>query len=110
MRVFQFLGQATTNPKRETFGVTLALRGGDVLHPLGKGDWFKPPYFSRILRFWCPLPILPWISWNLGDWRGYFGAKVYGADSPAYKHWMPGVDVYDGSQALQFSIRLGISD
>lgn len=110
MRVFQFPGQISTAPKRATFGITVALRGGDVLHPLGKGDWFKPPYFSRILRFWCPVPILPWISWNLWGWRGYFGAKVYGADSPEYVHWMAAVDVYDGSQALQFSVRLRISD
>jgi hypothetical protein len=33
MRVFQFPGEVTTNPKRETFGITFAARGGDVLHP-----------------------------------------------------------------------------
>mgnify|MGYP000673918565 CR=1 FL=1 len=110
MRVFQFPGQATTNPKRDTFGITFVLRGGDVLHPLGKGDWFELPYFSRVLRFWCPLPLLPWVSWNLWGWRGYFGAKVYGADSLDYLNWMPAKDVYQGSQALQFSIRLHISD
>lgn len=110
MRVFQFPGQISTAPKRATFGITFALRGGDVLHPLGKGDWFRPPYFSRILRFWCPLPLLPWISWNLWGWRGYCGAKAYGADSWDYLNWMPAGDVYPGSQALQFSIRLRISD
>lgn len=110
MRVFQVPGQISTAPKRATFGITFALRGGDILHPLGSGDWFKPPYFSRVLRFWCPVPILPWISWNLWGWRGYVGAKVYGADSPEYVHWMPAKDVYDGSRALQFSVRLRISD
>lgn len=110
MRVFQFPGEVTTNPKRETFGITFALRGGDVLHPLGQGDWFKPPYFSRILRFWCPLPVMPWITWNLFGWRGYLGAKVYGADSDAYKNWMPAEDVCPGSLALQFSGRLMIRD
>jgi hypothetical protein len=110
VRVSQFPGEATTNPKREAFGVTFALRGGDVLHPLGQGDWFKSPYFSRILRFWCPIPILPWITWNLFGWRGYLGAKIYGADSEAYANWMPATDVYVGSQALQFSARLRISD
>lgn len=28
MRVFQFPGEVTTNPKRETFGITFVLRGG----------------------------------------------------------------------------------
>lgn len=112
MKVMQLTtcDEGITNPKRSAFGITLALRGGDVLHPLGKGDWFKPPYFARVLRFWCPLPILPWISWNLWGWRGYAGAKVYGADSWDYLNWMPAGDVYQGSQALQFSVRLRISD
>jgi len=110
VKVFQFPGVPTTAPKRSTFGVTLALRWGDVCHPLGTGDWFKPPYFTRILRFWCPFPILPWISWNLWGWCGYLGAKIYGADSEAYKNWMPAEDVYEGSQAIQFSGRLRITD
>jgi len=110
VRVTQLWGTPSTSPKREAWGVTLSLRGGDVLHPLGSGDWFAPPYFSRTLRFWCPIPVLPWVSWNLWGWRGYLGAKIYGADSPAYVNWMPESDVYAGSQALQFSARLKISD
>ena len=110
MKVFQFPGTPTTAPKRETFGITFALRGGDVCHPLGQGDWFKPPYFSRVLRFWCALPILPWLSWNLWGWRGYIGAKVYGADRPEYVFWMEAKDVYDGSQAIAFSARFSIND
>lgn len=112
MNVFQIttLDEGLTNPKRTPFGVTLALRGGDVLHPLGTGDWFKPPYFARVLRFWCRWPVLPWITWNLWGWRGYLGAKIYGADAPAYRNWMPAADVYAGSRALQFSARLSISD
>ena len=110
MRVFQFPGEPTTDPKRETFGITFALRGGDVCHPLGQGDWFNPPYFSNVLRFWCALPILPWVSWNLWGWCGYIGAKVYGADSPAYAHWLDPFDVYEGSQAIHFSIRLLVKD
>lgn len=98
-----------TNPKRLTQGITLALRWGDVCHPLGSGDWFKPPYFTRVLRFYCYVP-LPFISWNLGGWRGYLGAKVYGADSESYKNWMNVNDVYAGSQAIQFSGRLSIGD
>jgi hypothetical protein len=98
-----------TNPKRSVWGVTFALRWGDVCHPLGQGDWFKPPYFSRVLRFWSYFP-LPFVAWNLWGWRGYLGAKVYGVDSPAYKNWIAPDEVYEGSQAIQFSGRLKISD
>jgi hypothetical protein len=74
--------EGITNPKRSTFGVTIALRWGDVLHPLGsEGNWFKPPYFNKVLRYYSYVP-MPFISWNLWGWRGYLGAKVYGADSP----------------------------
>lgn len=111
MKVYQFPGTATTAPKREAFGITLCVRWGDVCHPKGAGDWFNPPYFpGGVLRFFCWLPLLPWISWNLWGWKGYLGAKVYGADSPAYKNWMNPDDVYDGSQAIQFSGRLLIKD
>jgi hypothetical protein len=102
--------EGITNPKRSTFGITFALRWGDVLHSLGSdGNWFKPPYFTRILRFYSYVP-LPFIAWNLWGWRGYLGAKVYGADAPEYEEWMPHTDVYVGSQAIQFSARLRISD
>lgn len=101
--------EGITNPKRSKFGVTLALRWGDVCHPVGSGNWFEPPYFTRILRFWSYLP-LPFISWNLWGWRGYLGAKVYGADSYEYKKWMDFWDVYIGSQAIQFSARFLIRD
>lgn len=108
--------EGITNPKRSTFGITFALRWGDVCHPLGKGTndagqslWFHPPYFKRVWRFYSYLP-LPWITWNLWGWRGYLGAKVYGADSPEYLNWMPAEDVYEGSQAIQFSGRLSIKD
>lgn len=111
MRAFQLTtcDEGLTNPKRSTFGVTFALRWGDVCHPLGQGDWFKAPYFSRVLRFYSYIP-LPFIAWNLFGWCGYLGAKVYGADSPAYVNWMNATDVYEGSQAIQFSGRLKISD
>lgn len=101
--------EGITNPKRSSFGVTLALRWGDVCHPLGQGDWFNPPYFAKVLRFFSYVP-LPFLSWNLWGWRGYIGAKVYGADSPTYTNWMPAVDVYRGSQAIHFSARLSIRD
>jgi len=112
MKVFQITtcDEGITNPKRSTFGITFALRWGDVLHPLGQeGNWFKPPYFTEILRFYSYIPI-PFLSWNLWGWRGYLGVKVYGADALEYLNWMPAEDVYDGSQAIQFSARLRISD
>ena len=112
MRVNQITSkdEGITNPKRSTWGITFALRWGDVLHPLGsEGNWFKEPYFTRILRFYSYIP-LPFISWNLWGWRGYLGAKVYGADAPEYMNWMPAADVYEGSQAIQFSGRLSIND
>jgi len=113
MRVFQIStgDEPLTQPKRQTFGITFALRGGDVCHPLGTdGNWFTPPYFTRVLRFYCPIPILPFVMWNLWGWRGYAGAKIYGVDSEAYKNWMPTEDVYNGSLALHFSARLSIND
>lgn len=136
--------EGITNPKRSGFGVTLALRWGDVCHPLGQGSWFDPPYFSRVMRFYLPmavpvlcfvawlvalvllaanvewwaLPALPtfilipgaWITWNLFGWRGYLGAKIYGADRDAYMNWMDAKDVYEGSQAIQLSARLHMAD
>lgn len=111
MRIHQITSndEGETNPKRSTLGCTLAIRWGDVCHPLGTGDWFNPPYFSRVLRFYSHFP-LPWVTWNLWGWRGYCGAKIYGADNEAYKQWMKPEDVYDGSLALHFSIRLTIKD
>ena len=106
--------EGLTNPKRSTFGITFALRWGDVLHPLGSGgNWFREPYFTRVLRFYSYVP-LPFITWNLWGWRGYLGAKFYGVDAPEYKLWpaMKGLEheVYPGSQAIQFSARLRITD
>ena len=101
--------EGITNPKRSSFGIAFAFRWGDVCHPCGDGEWFKPPYFTKVLRFWSYFP-LPFISGNLWGWRFYFGAKVYGADAPEYKFWMNPDDVYDGSQAIQFSGRLSIND
>ena len=112
MRVFQLTtsDEPLTSPKRERWGITFALRGGDVCHPLGNGNWFEPPYFAKVWRWYCHSAILPWISWNLWGWKGYAGAKIYGADSLAYMNWMAPEDVYNGSLALHFSIRLKIND
>jgi hypothetical protein len=88
----------------------IRLWSGDVCDPVsccGSSDWFGPNYPRHVVRFFCKLPILPFIAWKwpFMDRAGYIGFKPYGADSPAYKNWMPAEDVYDGSQALCFSIR-----
>lgn len=111
MKVYQLItrDEGITNPKRSVFGVTLALRWGDVAHPTGEGNWFDKPYFITALRFFSYFP-LPWITWNLFGWRGYLGAKIYGADSPTYVSWLKPEEVYEGSQAIHFSGRLFIKD
>lgn len=110
MRVFQLIGEPTTNPKRDTFGIGIYLRGGDFLHPTGEGNWFAEPYFKTAIKFWCPIPILPFVNWNLFGWKGYLGCKVYGVDSPTYDDWAGVENVFDGSQAMMFSGRLSIND
>lgn len=97
--------QPLTSPFPAGQGIFIELRGGDILHPRGQGDWFRPPYFARIFRAFCRWPVLPFVSWRLGTWGGYLGAKAYGADSDAYRAWMPAGDVGDGSVALMLSIR-----
>lgn len=109
MRVIRGLStnkdQPSTAPFRKTSGIFIEFRGGSFCHPLGQGDWFKPPYFERVLHFFLGWPIIPFISWRIGNRGGYFGAKIYGVDSEAYKNWLPAEEVYDGSQAIMFSIR-----
>jgi hypothetical protein len=97
--------QLLTAPFPATTGVFIELRGGDICHPQGTGEWFKPPYFARVFRAFCRWPICPFISWRFGSHGGYIGAKAYGVDSPAYNNWLPPEEVYDGSQAIMLSIR-----
>ena len=96
------------DPVLEKGGRKFVLRiwSGDVCDPLG-GQWFGPEFPKTVIRFFCKLPILPFIAWKwpLMNRAGYIGFKLYGADAPAYKNWMPAEDVYDGSQALCFSVR-----
>jgi len=58
-----------------------------------------------VTRFYLRWPVLPFISWRFGKHAGYAGAKIWGVDSPSYKHWLPESEVYAGSQAIMFSIR-----
>ncbi len=106
--------QPATSPHPLKTGVFFELRGGDFLHPLGRGKnadgtsrWFNLPGFKKAVRFYCPWRILPFLSWRVGKHGGYIGAKIYGVDSPAYKKTLPVEEgeVFDGSLAMQLSIR-----
>lgn len=97
--------QPLTDPSRNEFGITFALRGGDVCHPVGEGNWFSEPFFQKAIKFRTWFPCLPWLAWNLWGWQGYCGFKVYGVDSPTYVGFAGEENVYEGSQALHFSAR-----
>ena len=111
MRVSQITtcDEGITNPQRSVWGITFALRWGNVLFPYGEGSWFTPPIFTKALNFYSYLPI-PWITWNFWGWRGYLGAKVYGVDLPTYTSFTDSADVYEGSLAMMPGIRLKIGD
>lgn len=101
--------QSATNPFPEKGNYFWEYRGGDFIQPIGKGDWFNPPYFpDGVERKYYPEPTQFFCSWRvpLLNWQGYFGAKIFGVDSPAYGEWMCSPDeVYEGSQAFMFSVR-----
>lgn len=115
MKTVGIFREPTTSPYRATNGITFDLRGGDVVQPLaltasnpdGSSAWFTPPYFKRWMRFYCGLPMLPWLTVKVGRFGMYCGAKCFGVDSDAYKEWFAKPDdVYVGSQALMlFSMR-----
>jgi len=97
--------QPLTSPFLESNGLFIEFRGGDFCDPIDGGQWFGPKFPKRILRFFLKYPVLPFISYRIGKRAGYIGAKAYGVDSEAYKNWMKPEEVYDGSQALCFSMR-----
>jgi len=110
MKIFQITtnpDQKLTSPFRSTNGITLALRGGNILDPYFDPDgwfWSKKPSF--VLNFYVPIPILPYITVKFGKYGFYAGFKAYGVDSDAYIDQLcPKEDVYEGSQALSFSVR-----
>lgn len=89
------------------WSIFFELRGGDVCDPLN-GNWFSAPYPTRVWRWFCKRPVLPFLAWRLGKKGGYIGFKAYGVDSPEYRNWPAGIlpeDVFDGSQALCLSFR-----
>lgn len=109
----------STDPKRSVVDPLLEknwdfffeLRGGDVLDPLTVaglgGTWFGPKYPWAYIHFFVKWPILPFFAWRFKNRHGYLGWKCYGVDSPHYLKWMKPEYVYDGSQALHFSVRPG---
>jgi hypothetical protein len=68
------------------------------------GNWFKEPWPWLVITKEVSVPI-PYVAWRFGSVAGYIGAKVYGVDSPEYKHWLPEKHVYEGSQAFCLSFR-----
>lgn len=99
------LDHPATSPLLSEPGFWWELRAGDICHPTGKGNWFTPPYFQHAWKWYCPWPILPYLSWRVGNKGGYMGFKIYGVDSPTYVDWAGAENVYPGSQAMQVSLR-----
>lgn len=112
MRVFALLGTANTEPKR----MQIALRGGDVCDPFDGEQLNGPPWPTRVLRFYCALPLLPFLCVRLDTllvivaaivgneiflglalglaltglvhrFGFYAGWKCYGFDLPNYSNW-----------------------
>lgn len=91
-----------------TDGFLWALRGGDLVSPVGlTGSFFGPPP-PAITRRWISRAVLPFFAARRGRFGFYVGWKAYGFDSPAYLKWpsITPADVFEGSIALQgFTMR-----
>ena len=102
-----------TDPLPELGGRKFVFRlySGDICDPVQiGGNWFQPPYPTRVWRTFVKLPILPFIAfkWPFMNRAFYAGFKLYGVDANAYKEWGVGIkpeDVYKGSLALCTSVR-----
>lgn len=92
------------------WGIVFKLRGGQVIRPIN-GKWFGDGqgggYPTRVLKFNCPIPVLPFFSIAIGRFGFYVGFKDFGVDSVHYKNWLPTDWVKEGNTALcpSFSIR-----
>ena len=91
------------DPLLERNGFVLRLIYGSCCDPWN-GQWFGPKWPTIILRFYSLVPF-PFISWRVGNWTGYLGAKVYGVHHEEYKNWLPAHEIYNGSTAFCFSAR-----
>jgi hypothetical protein len=96
-------------------GIKLRLAGGDVCDPLlkrrapgvpedAKLDWFNS-LPALLLRFATKRACIPYIALGAGRFGWYCGGKIYGMDLDWYKKWTPAEDVYDGSNAICFTMR-----
>lgn len=97
---------------RETQGIDIKWRGGDVVRPLN-GNWMDPPYPTKVIHFFCRWRILPFIRWRFGKKNptvGYAGFKAFGVDLEAYKNWLPLEHIHEGSEALTPSWRWDADD
>ncbi len=104
-----------TDPLPELEGRKFIFRlySGDWLDPISiglfsKGNWFNPPFPKRVFHAFVKWPVLPFIAWKwpFMDKIGYIGFKLYGVDNDVYEKWLTTKDqIYDGSQAVCFSIR-----
>lgn len=94
---------------RERPGIDIVWRGGHVVQPFW-GNWFDPPYFRFVLKFYVPWRILPFIRWRIGSTVGYLGAKAWGVDSEHYLNWLPKDKVRVGSVALVLTARIDADD
>lgn len=81
---------------------------GDYCDPFRDPDgWFGralPVIIIRVNLPWLPLPFVAW-KWPFVNRAAYIGFKLYGVDSDRYKDWLPAHEVFDGSQAVHFSVR-----
>ena len=97
-----------TDPLPEISGRRFIFRlySGDICDPLN-GNWFVEPYPTKVIRFFCKYPVLPFIAWRwpFSNRGGYLGFKLYGVDPIVYKNWIAEKDVYLGSQAVCLSAR-----
>lgn len=95
-----------TDPVLEATGRRFALRvyRGHVVSK-SAGGWFEPPWPTDVSLSWRRFaPFLAW-RWPFTARAGYFGWKLFGVDSDAYKNWLPPAEVFDGSLALVFTFR-----
>lgn len=98
------------------WGIVFKLRGGDVVRPIGHPRaWFRQDapnvWFStdpaarwKVWRFYCPLPVLPFVSIALGRYGFYAGFKDFRVLHDEYRAWLPAAEVYEGSVALSPSV------
>lgn len=94
------------------WGLVVKLRGGHVVRPFPHPKWWfrgerpnvwfdqRPDARLFVMRFFCPAPVLPYVSVALGRFGLYLGFKASTAWHPQYKAWLPEAEVHDRSRFL----------